>query len=136
MPVRMVQRSLRLLREPIAGARDHSGADTQSGGSELRVTHPVTICRPRHRLEGTTVSVIGVCSAGLNNLKAKVRAPDKNRCRLPSSYTGLGAPAPAAPRLAGESPDFFASRDLVRTLVERCEAGDAGRSATGAGGVE
>ena len=49
MAFRMLQRTVRLLREPIAGACDHPRADTPSGGTELRATHPVTI--PLHGLD-------------------------------------------------------------------------------------
>ena len=80
MPVRMVRRTLRLLREPFARAFDHLRADTRSGGAELRVTLPVTICRP----EGTTVLVIGASSAGRNSLEMNVRAPDGSSCLRPS----------------------------------------------------
>ena len=98
----------------------------------------VTICRPRHRLEGTTVSVIGVRNAGVRGLKVKVRLPDGSQCWLPAAWTSLGAPAGGAAGLAGELPDFLALRNLVWTLAERCGTADGGRShpaAAGAAGV-
>ena len=98
----------------------------------------VTICRPRHPLEGTTVAVIGLRSAGHRGLRVKVRLPDGSSCWLPESWTSLGVPAAGAPRLAGELPDFLALRTLVWTLAERRGAADGGRSHTapaGAAGV-
>ena len=95
----MEHRTLRLLRESFAGALvDHLRADTQSGGTELCVTHPVTIplhesdtladllaCAERRRAAGTTSNWPPCSSSQRSSIRALIMAPGPPAsCATPS----------------------------------------------------
>ena len=89
----MEHRTLRLLRESFAGALvDHLRADTQSGGTELCVTHPVTI--PLH--ESDTLADLLVCAEGRRAAGTTSNWPPCSSSQRSSIRALIMAPGPPA----------------------------------------